>query len=160
MKLAADGRPGARARGYTVRWQKTARRFLAKHPTCARFGIDPKCKGLAAEVDHIVPHGGDLRLFWDKQELAGSVQGLSQSEDAGRAAIKAAAAPRRISTACRWIRNIRGTRRWTQDREETRHVGARTAENNPARLETGFLFLCRAGISNTAFKKVGIARDE
>ena len=47
MKLAADGRPSARKRGYTVRWEKAARRFLKKHPTCARFGIDPKCKGLA-----------------------------------------------------------------------------------------------------------------
>ena len=73
MKLAADGRPSARKRGYTVRWEKAARRFLNKHPTCARLGIDPKCKGLAAEVDHIVAHNGDLRLFWDRSKLAGIV---------------------------------------------------------------------------------------
>ena len=71
MKLAADGRPSARKRGYTKRWEKAARRFLAKHPTCARFGIDPKCKGIAAEVDHIVPHKGDLRRFWDKRNWQG-----------------------------------------------------------------------------------------
>ena len=62
MKLAADGRPSARKRGYTVRWEKAARRFLAKHPTCARFGIDPKCRGLAAEVD---------RLFWARSKWQG-----------------------------------------------------------------------------------------
>ena len=73
MKLAADGRPSARKRGYTVRWEKAARRFLNKHLTCARLGIDPKCKGLAAEVDHIVAHNGDLRLFWDRSKLAGIV---------------------------------------------------------------------------------------
>ena len=44
MKLAADGRPAARQRGYTVRWEKAARRFLAKHPTCARFGSIPSAE--------------------------------------------------------------------------------------------------------------------
>ena len=71
MKLAADGRPSARKRGYTVRWEKAARRFLNKHLTCARLGIDPKCKGLAAEVDHIRAHNGDLRLFWDRSNWQG-----------------------------------------------------------------------------------------
>jgi 5-methylcytosine-specific restriction enzyme A len=71
MKLAADGRPSARKRGYTVRWEKAARRFLNKHLTCARFGIDPKCRGLAAEVDHIRAHNGDLRLFWARSNWQG-----------------------------------------------------------------------------------------
>ena len=32
MRLTSDGRPSARKRGYTVRWEKAARRFLLKHP--------------------------------------------------------------------------------------------------------------------------------
>jgi len=71
MKLAADGRRTARQRGYTVRWEKAARRFLKQHPTCARFGIDPKCKGLVAEVDHVTAHNGDLRLFGDRRNWQG-----------------------------------------------------------------------------------------
>ena len=61
----SDERPSARQRGYTVRWEKAARRFLKRHPTCAQFGKDVKCTGLAKHVDHIKPHGGDGRLFWD-----------------------------------------------------------------------------------------------
>ena len=63
----SDERPSARQRGYTVRWEKAARRFLKRHPTCAQFGKDVKCAGLAKHVDHIKPHDGDLRLFWDRR---------------------------------------------------------------------------------------------
>jgi 5-methylcytosine-specific restriction enzyme A len=71
VKPTRDKRPSARKRGYTTRWGKAARRFLKHHPTCARFGIDPKCKGLSEQVDHIVPHKGDLRLFWDRRNWQG-----------------------------------------------------------------------------------------
>jgi 5-methylcytosine-specific restriction endonuclease McrA len=58
-------RKSARERGYDWRWQKARRAFLAAHPLCApceRLGrLTP-----AAEVDHIVPHHGDMALFWDR----------------------------------------------------------------------------------------------
>jgi 5-methylcytosine-specific restriction endonuclease McrA len=53
-------RPSARQRGYTKEWERERRAFLASHPTCVRCG-DP-----ATTVDHIRPHRGDERLFWDQ----------------------------------------------------------------------------------------------
>jgi 5-methylcytosine-specific restriction endonuclease McrA len=52
----------------TVQWRKVAKRFLFAHPLCLfcnRMGrISP-----ATVVDHIVPHKGDLALFWDESNL-------------------------------------------------------------------------------------------
>lgn len=53
-------RLSARERGYTSEWQKARAAFLAVHPYCAM------CAAPATTVDHIVPHKGDDRLFWDK----------------------------------------------------------------------------------------------
>jgi hypothetical protein len=55
MQLTSDGRPSARERGYTVRWEKAARRFLLKHPVCTRFGKDKGCTAVAQHVDHVTP---------------------------------------------------------------------------------------------------------
>lgn len=53
-------RPTARQRGYTGAWQKARAEFLAYHPSCAC------CAYPATVVDHIIPHRGDMTLFWDK----------------------------------------------------------------------------------------------
>jgi len=55
-------RPSARERGYDSRWDKARAGFLAKHPRCAR----PGCNEPATVVDHIIPHRGDTKLFWDR----------------------------------------------------------------------------------------------
>lgn len=58
-------RPGASGRGYGYKWQKASRRFLEEHPLCVRCmerGVYTK----AEVVDHIVPHRGDMKLFWDR----------------------------------------------------------------------------------------------
>ena len=50
-------------RGYTYKWQQAREGFLAKHPLCAHC----QAKGLvtvATDVDHIIPHRGDMDLFW------------------------------------------------------------------------------------------------
>jgi len=63
-KAAYDtNRPTARQRGYDVRWQHAAKAFLAMpgHRLCACG-----CGRVANMVDHIVPHRGDMRLFWDR----------------------------------------------------------------------------------------------
>jgi 5-methylcytosine-specific restriction protein A len=58
-------RPSAAARGYGWRWRKVSKRFLRANPLCAE--CDRHNKVRAAEVvDHIVPHRGDKKLFWDK----------------------------------------------------------------------------------------------
>ena len=57
-------RPNAYQRGYTRAWRKYRQAFLIKSPLCA------ECmrQGLMREaivVDHIIPHKGNMGLFWD-----------------------------------------------------------------------------------------------
>jgi 5-methylcytosine-specific restriction endonuclease McrA len=63
-KAEADkARPSAQARGYDSKWQRAAKAFLAEpgNRYCA-CGC-----GLVAEVvDHIRPHKGDRKLFWNR----------------------------------------------------------------------------------------------
>ena len=40
------------------RWRKTSQLYLIQHPVCEICGRP------ATDVDHIVPHKGDERLFW------------------------------------------------------------------------------------------------
>lgn len=50
---------------YNDKWQKYRRAYLAKHPFCVecrKAGIIEE----ATEVDHIIDHKGNLKLFWDK----------------------------------------------------------------------------------------------
>lgn len=52
-------------RGYDARWRKARRWFLARNPLC----MDCNHQGLLKEatvVDHITPHKGNHRLFWDE----------------------------------------------------------------------------------------------
>jgi 5-methylcytosine-specific restriction protein A len=55
-----DARRGTPAeRGYTREWATQRRLYLMAHPICR------SCGAAASEVDHIEPHRGDQRLFWD-----------------------------------------------------------------------------------------------
>ena len=63
-KAEADARrPSARARGYDGKWQTESKAFLAqpenRHCKCG-------CGRKADMVDHIIPHRGDMRLFWNR----------------------------------------------------------------------------------------------
>lgn len=58
-------RMASNKRGYDSRWRRARKRFLSVHPLCER------CKEnnilvAATVVDHIIPHRGDDRLFWDE----------------------------------------------------------------------------------------------
>jgi len=53
-------RPNASQRGYDAKWERARRDFLKMYPTCARCGAP------ATVVDHVIPHKGDKRLFWDR----------------------------------------------------------------------------------------------
>lgn len=46
-------------RGYNSAWNKARVGYLKMHPLCV------KCGEPATEVDHIIPHRGDMKLFWD-----------------------------------------------------------------------------------------------
>lgn len=52
-------------KGYGRRWQKVSKLFLLKHPLCVRCKADGKLTA-ATVVDHIKPHRGDQKLFWDE----------------------------------------------------------------------------------------------
>lgn len=57
-------RGSSAARGYGGKWQKARATFLSNNPIC----VACLAKGFVVEatvVDHIVPHKGDMGLFWD-----------------------------------------------------------------------------------------------
>ena len=58
-------RGGATTRGYDSRWRRARARFLKAHPLCAECQRQGRLTP-AIVVDHILPHRGDERLFWDE----------------------------------------------------------------------------------------------
>lgn len=66
-------RGSAASRGYDAQWRKFRKAWLDANPLCVecrKAGRDT----LATDVDHIVPHRGDMELFWQEgnhQSLCG-----------------------------------------------------------------------------------------
>ena len=58
-------RPSASQRGYGAKWQAYRTRFLRENPYC-KLCHDAGRLTRATVVDHIEPHKGDKRLFWDR----------------------------------------------------------------------------------------------
>jgi len=58
-------RDSSAKRGYGYKWQKARERFLQSHPLCVKCHAKGVVKA-ATDVDHIVPHRGDRKLFWDE----------------------------------------------------------------------------------------------
>lgn len=56
-------RGNANARGYGRKWRKAREQFLQQHPLCVFCQRRGRVTA-ATVVDHIVPHRGDLKLFW------------------------------------------------------------------------------------------------
>jgi 5-methylcytosine-specific restriction protein A len=70
VKRALDRqRPSAARRGYGARWRRARAAFLAQHPLCAACRAQGRVMP-ATIVDHVVPHRGDERLFWDETNWA------------------------------------------------------------------------------------------
>jgi len=62
---SADRMRGTAAqRGYDNKWRRSRAMFLARNPLCVKCMREGK-RVPATVVDHIVPHRGDRRLFWD-----------------------------------------------------------------------------------------------
>lgn len=57
-------RGSAASRGYGPRWRKARKAYLAAHPLCAAHGARGETAA-ATVVDHMVPHRGDKKLFWN-----------------------------------------------------------------------------------------------
>ena len=58
-------RESSSKRGYGSKWQKARKTYLDKNPICVRcheLGVITQ----ADVVDHIIPHKGNQKLFWDK----------------------------------------------------------------------------------------------
>ena len=56
-------RESAAKRGYGRRWQETARAFLAKHTECVECRRHGRL-AVSEVVDHVIPHRGDMQIFW------------------------------------------------------------------------------------------------
>ncbi len=54
----------AAERGYGHQWRKARASFLRRHPLCVMCQAEGRTV-VATVVDHIKPHRGDQRLFWD-----------------------------------------------------------------------------------------------
>ena len=62
--LHMEDRPSAAARGYGSKWQKASKKYLEAHPLCVKCMAEGEYTK-ATVVDHIIPHRGDQKLFWD-----------------------------------------------------------------------------------------------
>lgn len=60
-----NDRDNASKRGYNSRWQKARKAFLHANPLC-KYCKDNGKYVEATVVDHIIPHRGDQKLFWDR----------------------------------------------------------------------------------------------
>ncbi len=49
---------------YGRRWNKYTKSFLALHPLCVYCALRNRDEP-ATVVDHVIPHKGDVTLFWD-----------------------------------------------------------------------------------------------
>ena len=75
----------AASRGYNSKWQKYRRKYLYEHPLCVECERVGKLK-VATVVDHIAPHKGDHKLFWDQknhQSLCGPCHNKKTAKEDG-----------------------------------------------------------------------------
>jgi 5-methylcytosine-specific restriction enzyme A len=79
-------RGSAAARGYGSKWRKARQEFLRRNPLCAKCNQNGILK-VATAVDHIIPHKGDVGLFWDQsnwQALCFSCHSRKTAKSDGR----------------------------------------------------------------------------
>jgi 5-methylcytosine-specific restriction enzyme A len=94
--LGKEERPTSAQRGYGYRWQKASKAFLARHPFAVDYFGDHNGRVYRAEVvDHIIPHRGDMKLFWDP----GNWQGLTMADHSRKTALEDGAFGNARSTA-------------------------------------------------------------
>ena len=58
-------RGSARERGYSFKWDKTSLAFLRKNRVCVACEMAGVLQSTEV-TDHIVPHKGNMKLFWDR----------------------------------------------------------------------------------------------
>ena len=65
-KQQDERRGSAASRGYGARWRKARASYLGLHPLCAECQRHGRAVA-ASVVDHIKPHKGNRKLFWDER---------------------------------------------------------------------------------------------
>lgn len=65
-----DNRPSAAARGYGHRWRRARKAYLKARPLCVQCRFEDMVTQ-ATVVDHIMPHKGDMKKFWDRSNWQG-----------------------------------------------------------------------------------------
>ena len=63
--LHPETKRSAGSRGYGGAWQKARRQFLNTHPLCEECMKNGRYVK-ATDVDHVIAHRGDEKLFWDR----------------------------------------------------------------------------------------------
>ena len=58
-------RDSSAARGYGFRWRVARKAFLGQNPLCVKCYTAGILRA-ATVIDHIIPHKGEMELFWDK----------------------------------------------------------------------------------------------
>lgn len=64
MAITQNTQP-SHLQSYGRQWRQERAKFLQQHPLCVYCQKNGKLS-FANVVDHIIPHKGDDRLFWDK----------------------------------------------------------------------------------------------
>ena len=77
----------ATKRGYGSRWQKASKAFLQSHPLCAECMKQGRYTK-ATVVDHIVPHRGDQKLFWDRSNWQPLCKACHDRKTCGRITVR------------------------------------------------------------------------
>lgn len=71
MFKVKDPRPSACKRGYGRPWQRVSKAHLKRYPLCAICLREGRTTS-ATLVDHIVPHKGDMKVFWNQKNWQSS----------------------------------------------------------------------------------------
>ena len=85
-KAEDQARLSSNERGYTGAWRKARAGWLRKHPLCQCPDCDDgrKRMTLASVVDHIIPHKGDMTLFWDSENNWQSMSAVCHNRKTAR----------------------------------------------------------------------------
>ncbi len=70
---------------YNNRWRKASKAYLKENPLCVQCEKEGRLIP-ATEVDHIIPHCGDMKLFWNRsnwQPLCKSCHSKKTAEEDG-----------------------------------------------------------------------------
>ncbi len=64
-----ERRGNSNERGYNYSWRQARAIYLRRHPLCVRC-LESGHTEAATVIDHVIPHRGDARLFWDETNWA------------------------------------------------------------------------------------------